>query len=205
MEWKLKQRTALLIVDVQQDFCSAEGQMGQYGVDLSMIDAAADQMERLINKAHEHHVPVIFIFLSTQPATDSRAMKRWYARQGMDGEQAVALCRQGSFGAEPYRLAPAEQDYVVTKQRYSAFVGTNLELLLQQLQVETLIVAGVTTECCVDSTVRDGFMKDYEVVVVENACAAYEQDVHQAALKILELNFATIMHTDEVISNWNGV
>lgn len=202
MMQELTTRTALLVVDVQQDFCGADGKMAQYGADLSAIDPAVDQIERLLQGAHDRHIPVIFIQLVTDPATDSPGMKAWYTRQGYDPEEAVAVCRRGTPGADYYRIAPAAHDYSVSKQRYSAFVGTNLELLLLGLGIRRLVVTGVTTECCVDSTIRDGAMKDYEVYVVEDACAAYEQEVHAMSIRILEMNFATVLTTAQLLSYW---
>lgn len=202
MMQELTTRTALLIVDVQQDFCGAEGKMAQYGADLSAIDPAVDQIERLLQSAHDRHIPVIFIRLVTDPATDSPSMKAWYTRQGYEPEEAVAVCRRGTPGADDYRIAPAAHDYIVEKQRYSGFVGTNLELLLQGLGIDRLVVTGVTTECCVDSTIRDGSMKDYEVYVVEDACAAYEQAVHAMSIRILEMNFGTVLSTEQLLSYW---
>lgn len=204
MNIELNHQTALLIVDVQQDFCGAKGKLAQYGIDVSLTEAAIDQIVLLIDGAHCNHIPVIFVRLVTDPVTDSRAMKAWYAKQGLDPEDSVAICRRGTFGAEDYRIAPTSADYVVEKQKYSAFVGTNLELLLQGLDVKQLVVTGVTTECCVDSTVRDAFMKDYEVFLVKDACAAYEEDVHHMSVKILEMNFATVLTTEQVLAYWKG-
>lgn len=202
MELELRKSTALLIIDVQQDFCGKDGKMAQYNADLSMIDPAVNAIGELIEGAHLCGVPVIFITLQTSPEIDSHAMKSWYAKQGLDPEESVAICRKGTFGADYYRLSPLAQDYVVEKQRYSGFVGTHLELLLQGLQVKQLVATGVTTECCVDSTVRDAFMKDYEVFVVEDACAAYEQEVHDMSIRILGMNFATIMTSEQLLSSW---
>ncbi|MGG6309360.1 cysteine hydrolase family protein [Paenibacillus macerans] len=200
----LNDHAALLIVDVQRDFCGTDGKMAEFGADLSSVDPAVDCIEQLIQGAHDHRVPVLFIRLVTDAETDSRAMKAWYARQGIDPEEAVAVCRRGTPGAEDYRVAPEPGDYTVEKQRYSAFVSTRLELLLQRLDIRKLIVTGVTTECCVDSTVRDGFMKDYEIFVVEDACAAYEQAVHDMSIRILGMNFATVLSAEQVLSDWKG-
>lgn len=196
------QQTALLIVDVQQDFCGADGLMGQIGMDLSTVDGAVDRIEQLAGAAREHGVPVIFIRLLTAPETDSPAMLALYARQGLDADSA-AVCRRGTPGANYYRICPEAGDLVVDKQRYSAFIGTNLELVLRSSGITSLVVTGVTTECCVDSTVRDGFMLDYETFVVADACAAYEQDMHDASLKMMAINFASIVSTDEVIASWS--
>ncbi|WP_212758626.1 cysteine hydrolase family protein [Paenibacillus sinopodophylli] len=195
-------RTALLIVDVQRDFCAADGKMAEFGMDLSQIDDAVDRIDRLAAAARKCGVPVIFIRLMTGPDTDSRAMLAWYARQGYDAESA-AVCRRGTSGAENYRLTPETGDLFVDKQRYSAFIGTNLELMLNNYDINSLIVTGVTTECCVDSTVRDGFMRDYETFVVADACAAYEQELHDASLKVMAINFASIVTTEDVLASWD--
>ncbi|MGG3454576.1 cysteine hydrolase family protein [Paenibacillus rhizolycopersici] len=200
----LNDHAALLIVDVQRDFCGTDGKMADFGADLSSVDPAVDRIEELIQGAHDHRVPVIFIRLVTDAETDSRAMKAWYALQGFDPEEAVAVCRRGTPGSEDYRIAPGPGDYAVEKQRYSAFVGTRLELLLQQLDIHKLVVTGVTTECCVDSTIRDGFMKDYGIFVVEDACAAYDQNMHDMSIRILGMNFATVLSAEQVLSDWKG-
>ncbi|WP_035155931.1 cysteine hydrolase family protein [Cohnella thermotolerans] len=195
--------TALLVVDVQNDFCAADGLMGRYGADLSAIDPAVGRIGRLAEAARGAGVPVIFIRLITSPHTDSKAMLAFFARQGID-ESGAAICRAGTTGADYYRLFPAEGDYVVDKQRYSAFIGTNLELTLRHLGVDKLVVTGVSTECCVESTVRDGFMLDYETFVVEDACAAYERELHDISLRLMRLNFATVATTADVLNGWTA-
>ncbi|PTT71907.1 isochorismatase, partial [Pseudomonas sp. HMWF010] len=93
---------------------------------------------------------------------------------------------------------------VIEKTRYSGFWGTDLDARLKGLGVDTLVVAGVTTECCVDSTVRDAFNLDYHVFVVADACAAYEADLHAASLKAMALNSAILTDTAAVASAWQG-
>ncbi len=89
------------------------------------------------------------------------------------------------------------------KTRYSGFVGTDLDSQLTQMGVDTLVVAGVTTECCVDSTVRDAFDLDYHVFVAADACAAYEPDIHAASLKIMALNSAILTDTAAIAAAWS--
>lgn len=195
--------TALVLIDVQRDFCSPDGKMAAWGADLSAIDAAADRIERLAAAARGAGMPVVFVALVTSPDTDSPAMLEWYGRQGIDAS-AAAVCRSGTEGAAYYRIFPAAGDLQVTKQRYSAFVGTNLELLLRSKGIRKLVAAGFTTECCVESTVRDGFMRDYETFVVSDACAAYERDLHDASLKSMALNFATVVSTEQALRSWEN-
>ncbi|BBH22462.1 isochorismatase [Paenibacillus baekrokdamisoli] len=198
-----KRQTALLIVDVQNDFCAANGKMAEFGMAMTEVDKAVDRIEELAAAARQAAVPVIFIRLLTAPETDSKAMLSLYARQGIEASSA-AVCRAGTFGAEDYRLRMEPGDYAIGKQRFSAFVGTNIELMLNRLGVTSLIVTGVTTECCVESTVRDGFMRDYETFVVSDACAAYEPELHEMSLKLMALNFATIVSADDVLASWGS-
>jgi ureidoacrylate peracid hydrolase len=93
---------------------------------------------------------------------------------------------------------------VVHKTRYSGFVGTDLDMQLTKLGVDTLVVAGLTTECCVDGTVRDAFNLDYHVFVAADACAAYEADIHEASLKVMELNSAILTDTAAIADAWKG-
>ncbi|MFC4601075.1 cysteine hydrolase family protein [Cohnella hongkongensis] len=195
------EQIALALVDVQNDFCAPGGKSAEWGADLSGVDPAVDRIESLISSARTMGVPIIFIALATASETDSPAMKEWYARQGQDPE-GVAVCRQSTAGAAYYRIAPLPGDLEVIKQRYSGFVGTNLELALKSNGIRKLVVAGFTTECCVESTVRDAFMRDYECFVVSDACAAYSVDVHEASLKGMALNFATIVTTQQVVRSW---
>ena len=98
----------------------------------------------------------------------------------------------------------AAGDVVIAKTRYSAFHGTSLDGLLKAKDVDTLVVCGLTTECCVDCTVRDAFHLDYQVFVAADACAAYEADLHDAALRSLELNCAILVKSDEVAAAWGA-
>jgi nicotinamidase-related amidase len=93
---------------------------------------------------------------------------------------------------------------VVRKTRYSGFVGTDLDQRLRDMGVDTLVVAGLTTECCVDSTVRDAFDLDYHVFVAADACAAYEADIHEASLKVMALNSAILTDTAAIADAWKG-
>jgi nicotinamidase-related amidase len=93
---------------------------------------------------------------------------------------------------------------VVWKSRYSGFHGTDLDETLKRLRRDTLVVGGLTTECCVDSTVRDAFHLDYHVFVARDACAAYDPLFHDGALKILEANCAMLVEVETVIDVWRG-
>lgn len=202
--WIAPERTALLIVDMQVDFAAPQGVIGQMGVDLSATAPALVAAERLADAARAAGVPVIFAGLFTSPATDSPAWRERMARRGGDPDIESDLCRAGQPGSDFYGPRPLEGELVIEKTRYSAFVGAELESRLRARGVDTLVLCGLTTECCVDCTARDAFHRDFHVFVPTDACAAYEVDVHEAALKVMGLNFAILTDVDAVTSAWSG-
>ncbi len=91
---------------------------------------------------------------------------------------------------------------MIAKTRYSAFFGTDLDAALKALGVDTLVLCGLTTECCIDCTASDAFHLDYQVFVASDACTAYEADLHGAALKALALNCAILVSSAEIVEAW---
>src|SRR5262249_34657152 len=163
---------------------------GRSGADLSAAPAALAAAQRLADAARAAGVPVVFVGLMTAPEDDSAAWAERLRRQGggdpgVDPAEELALCRAGTLGAAFVGPIPLVGEPVVGKLRYSGFFRTDLDAQLQRLGVDTLVIAGLTTECCVDCTVRDAFHLDYHVFVASDACAAYEPDLHEGALKAL--------------------
>lgn len=200
--WIAPGRTALLIIDMQVDFASPEGALGKAGRDLAAVPAALAAAERLAEAARAAGVPVIFVGLMTDAALDSPAWAERMRRRGGDPDAESGLCRIGTHGAEFMGPKPQPGEMVVAKLRYSGFFGADLDSQLTRLGVDTLVVCGLTTECCVNSTVRDAFHLDYHVFVASDACAAYEADLHAGALKSLDLNCAILVETAEVEAAW---
>lgn len=200
--WIAPSRTAVLVIDIQVDFASPDGALGQY-VDMTAVQPAVAAAERLVDAARGARVPVIFVGLFTTPETDSPSWKERMRRRGGDPDNESALCREGEVGSDFHGPKPLPGEAVVKKARYSGFGGTDLDARLKALGVDTLVVAGLTTECCVDSTVRDAFSLDYHVFVAADACAAYEADIHAASLKVMDLNSAILTDTAAIAHAWS--
>ncbi|MDB5454754.1 MAG: isochorismatase hydrolase [Caulobacter sp.] len=200
--WIAPHRTALLVIDMQVDFAAPQGVIGQYGVDMRLVEPALAAAQRLTAAARAAGTPVIFVGLVTRPETDSPAWKERMRRRGGDPDVESALCRAGQPGADFYGPTPLPGETVIEKTRYSAFIGTDLDAQLKAMGVDTLVVCGLTTECCVDSTVRDAFHRDYHAFIAVDACAAYERDLHEGALKSLDLSYAILTDTDQVVAAW---
>jgi len=201
--WIAPSRTAVLVIDIQIDFASPDGALGAY-IDMAAVQPAVAAAGRLVKAARAVGTPVVFIGLFTTPETDSPSWKERMRRRGGDPDSQSALCRAGEVGSDFYGPQPLPGELVVRKTRYSGFVGTDLDARLKALGVDTLIVAGLTTECCVDSTVRDAFSLDYHVFVAADACAAYEPDIHAASLKVMDLNSAILTDMAAIANAWSA-
>ena len=128
-----------------------------------------------------------------------RSTLEWKRRRDDDD---VPLCLEGSEGAEFTGPMPRGGELVFSKRRYNAFQDTGLDIALRGEDIDTLVMAGLTTDCCIDSSVRAAFERDYHVYVVGDATACYQPGLHQATLEALALNCATILSVDDVISAW---
>lgn len=195
-------RTALLVIDVQNDFGHRDGVMGQAGVDLSRVDAAVDRIDELARAARTAGATVVFIGLQTTLAKDSPGAVRRRARMGRSSEESKRVCREGTWGAQWYRIAPQPGDLLLDKCRYSSFQDTELDAMLKARGVDTIIATGLTTECCVETTVRDAYHIEYNAFVAADACASYGTDLQEVAIKTMRLHFAIDLCAGDIIQTW---
>ncbi len=195
-------RTALVVVDIQVDFAAAHGVIGRSGADMSTAEAAIDRIEALIGCAREAGATVAFMRVVTREETDSVALTTWMDRRGTPGRGAI--CRAEGGGADFYRVRPAPGDIEIQKRIYSSFHGTDLDAQLRARGVDTVVVTGISTDCCVDSTARDAFHHNYHVFVVSDACATFEHSLHLGTLNVLQQHCALLVTSDAVIAAWQG-
>jgi nicotinamidase-related amidase len=193
---------AVLVVDVQNDFCHPEGVMARRGRDVAAAVAMVPRLERFVANARRHGVPVVWVRTTHDDTTNSAV---WLARNSTTlrtTSPPPSNCWTGSWGAELYELEPEPGEPVVTKHRYSAFAGTSLDWVLRSIDRRSLLVAGVATETCVESTVRDGLFHDYHVNLVEDCCASYSPDAHAATVRVVRNVFGLVTSSDAVIAQW---
>lgn len=193
-------KTALVVVDIQTDFAAPTGLLGRHGVDLAPAEAAIDRIEALIAAARDAGATVAFMRVVTQPETDSDALKTLYARRGMPGGHAI--CRVTDGGADYYRIAPQAGDIEIEKLLFDSFHGTDLDAQLRARGIETVVMTGLSTDCCVDQTARSAFHHGFHVFVASDACAAYEPGLHEGTLTVLNKNCALLTTSDAVIGAW---
>ena len=182
-------RTALIVVDVQNDFCHSQGSFSKRKAELSPIQKkVVPSLISFISQYRQFNLPIIFIRTVHSDWTNSPS---WLGRMG-GAAQKFPVCLPDSWGAEFYEVEPKNTDCIVTKHRYSAFVGTDLNLILRSKGIETILLTGVATNICVETTARDGFNLDYNVILVEDCCGAYIAEEHASTLTNISKYFGIV-------------
>ena len=194
--------TALIVVDMQNDFV-APGAPMQSPAGHAMVP----RLKRALACCREYGIPVIYTAHVHRPGGADLGLLV-HDRRIAQGDALVA----GSPGAAIFpELAPRDDEVVITKHRFSAFYGTDLEIVLRGLGVTTVVVAGVTTENCCHATARDALFRDFRVVFLADATATVDypdlgygglsaDEVHRASLVILARDTADVVTTETFVA-----
>lgn len=194
--------TALVIVDMQNAFCSKEGFMTKLGLNIDQCIDAVGPTKKILGHFREAGLPVIFTRYWLRPDYKDAGLFESLFPGSHDAQAMVA----GTWDAEiTDELAPEESEFVVDKQRYSGFYNTNLELILRDLGVDTLVIVGVTTNICVESTVRDAFFRDYKIIVLEDCTGAVDDLMQEGSIHSFRYGFADVMTVDEFLKKVEAV
>nr|WP_275689996.1 cysteine hydrolase [Diaminobutyricibacter tongyongensis] len=183
------------MVDMQRDFIDPDGAFGQLGIDLSMYDVSRPRTAELLTAARESEVLVVHIQNTALPErmSDSPAQLRFNMRmhEGATADGSPLLYTvPGTRGHEfAYEFLPKPGELVVRKYRSSGFWGTNLDLVLRSNGIETVVVAGCTTEGCIESTARDAMFNDYYVVIAEDCVGSDDSAQHDASMLLMRHRF----------------
>jgi len=189
---------AVIVIDVQNDFVAEGGWAEQVGWDSSLNRKAVTRLDPFLATARSFSVPVIFIQAIYDDIYLGAPMIERNRRRGLE----TPRCISGTWGAEFYSVAPAPGEPVVQKHRYSAFIETELNTVLRHLEIQTLILTGVYTEGCVESTARDGYFLDYYIVMVEDCCSTTSEERHRDTLDRCERDFGTVATAKEIEKAW---
>jgi biuret amidohydrolase len=204
---------ALLIIDMQRDFLDPEGYVARTGVDVTVLRAVIPQVRRLLLTARAVGVPVIHTReghrpdLSDLSAVKSRRAARAGAPIGSPGPLGRLLVRGEPGHAIIAELAPLGEEIVIDKPGFGAFYSTDLELILRTAGITSLTLAGVTTDICIHSTLREAVDRGFECTTVADACAAGDVSIHRAMLACIEGEggiLGRVASTDEIVAGWRS-
>lgn len=193
----IAKRCAVLVVDMQNDFCHRDGHYARSGNDISSFSAAIEPVSRLIAKARNAGSSIAYtrlVYDEKAGAIEERhALKprRWIPR----GQRL----RPGTWGAaisDP--LTPASDDIVIDKTGYSAFERTDLEQRLRERGVTTIILCGVVTYACVLATAFTAFDRGFDVVLASDATGSWSGDLARASSEIVDLLLGHAARIDEI-------
>jgi ureidoacrylate peracid hydrolase len=187
----------LLVVDMQNDFCHRDGAACKRGRDMAFVQSMIPRLINLVTKAREHRFPICFVRTSGNPWTNSPV---WTEFKNPE----LLACIEGSWGAEFHAgLEPWPDEMVITKHRYSAFIGTDLDMLLRARAVRSLLVTGVGTGMCVFHTLTIGFMLDYYITLVDDCAATtYGPEAHDEAVALVRKHYGRVASSQEIIDIW---
>jgi ureidoacrylate peracid hydrolase len=210
-------RTAVIVVDMQNDFAAAGGMFERAGIDISVIRPAIGPTRRLLEAARRAGIRVVYLkmgFLADLSDSGAPVSPTWLKHSPFhvgdevgapDGTPSRVLIRDTWNTAIVDELTPEANDLIVWKHRYSGFFETSLHDLLQADGIDTLLFVGATTSICVESTVRDAMYRDYHCLVVEDCVAepiGHDRPVsnHDASLLAMQLLFGSITDSAAVLA-----
>jgi len=189
---------ALIVVDVQNDFVADGGFFDRIGADVKTVQKSIPNLLRLIDRARAAGLLVVFVQAIYDEQYLSAPMRERNQRRAVE----MPRCLTGSWGADFYAVRPAAGDPVVIKHRYSAMLNTELDALLKRHGIRSLLLTGVATDTCVESTGRDAYFADYYVTIVSDCCGAASESDHLGALKRFDRDYGAIVSSDEVVGAW---
>lgn len=195
-----RQQTALIVIDMQNGFCKPTGSVDRIGFDIGMLAAAIEPCRQVIALARAAAIPVIYTrYIYRADYADGGLLVHTLMPQLKEQQALIA----GSWDADIVdELRPEPGDFIVDKNRPSSFYATGLEPILSGLGVKALAVCGVTTNCCVESTVRDASQRDIMPFIVSEATGELDRERHDAALKTMGILFGKLITIDELAAGW---
>ena len=209
-------KTALLVIDMQNDFGTKGGMFDRAGLDISMIQATVRPTSKVLGAVRNTGIPIVYLKMGFKPdlsdlGTADSPNRTRHLRFGVgqrisapDGTEGRILIR-GTWNTDIVsELKPKTEDRIVYKHRFSGFFETELDDVLRRLGIKYLVVTGCTTSVCVESTIRDAMFRDYSCVLLEDCMGepignGLPRSNHEASLLTMQTLFGWVSNSDEFV------
>lgn len=198
------ENVALIIVDMQNDFLHEKGFWRKHSQDISIPASSLDllrkpipHIKKIADLFRKNRKEVVYIYTAWEKDYSDVAIP---LRRMADKAKEMGVLVRGSWGAQIIEeLTPHESDHMVMKKAYGAFFQSSLDSVLRNLNIKTLIMTGIATNFCVETTSREAVAYGYNVILLSDATATYDPEGHQATLKVIAAGFGDVMSTEDII------
>jgi len=195
---------ALIIVDMQNDFIHNDGFVRKSSQKIGVLPSSLDLLKnpiphirKLAEYFRTHGKEIIYIYTAWESDYSDVAIP--LKKMAGKAKEMRALVK-GSWGTQIIEeLTPQKNDHMVMKKAYGAFFQTPLDRTLRNLGTTTLVMTGVATNYCVETTCREAVAYGYDIILVSDATATFDPEGHQATMKVISTGFGEVMTTDEVL------
>ena len=199
--WRLTPgRTALVVIDMQNDFLHPDGWYARSGVDIEHMRHAIEPTQTLVKAAREQNVPIVWTQHGFRDETDAGvfAMLREFLNEGG--------LRKDTWGYEIHAdMDQQPSDWYVEKNRLSGFFATNLDLILRGLNSDVVLICGVLTNQCIKATAVDANFRDFKPIVIKEATGTTLPHLHEPALEMVSVGVGEVRSLDQICSDLKGL
>jgi len=193
--------TALIVIDIQNDFCSPDGLLGIRGRDFTLINEMMEKLSSVINTAKKSNVLTLYTQQLYDPNKINDLQKEQYE---LDGK--LVTCDIKTDGYKFYKIDPPKED-IYTKYNFNAFSNSEFQKRLEKNNIKTLVITGVDTQFCVETAVRNGYDLGYKIVLVSDCIGtnAKHIEVHNHTIELVKRSYGVVLTSEELIHIWKSL